>query len=125
MSPASRAVTAYGLGLACGAALFFLSFAAVFNGAWPLLLLFVLCYGAAGALGVSVGGIPPAHMATALTAPAVPWVLWLFPASVPEAGLLRAMLWPGLVVIMWGLVWLGGKSAALARHRNRRGPPAA
>jgi hypothetical protein len=98
--------------------LFFLNFAAVFNGSWALLLLFLLGYAAAGALAVWAGGVAPGPVALVLIAPAVPWVLWLFPASIPEAGVLRALLWPALVVLMGGLGWLGGKVAAVAGARQ-------
>jgi hypothetical protein len=125
MIASSRAVLTYCLGLLGGAALFFLSFAAVFNGVWLLLLVFMLCYAGAGALGVRVGGVPPMPLAIILTVPAVPWILWLFPASVPEAGLLRALLWPALVVLMWALAWLGGKLAVPTRIHSRHGPGAA
>lgn len=120
MSARSRQAVAYGVCLVSGAALFFLCFAAIFNGSWPLLLFFLLGYVAAGALGVWAGGAAPAHLALVLVAPAVPWVLWLFPASVPEAGLLRALLWPALVAVMGGAGWLGGKAVAVARARAGR-----
>jgi hypothetical protein len=105
--------------------LFFLCFAAIFNGAWPLLLLFLLCYGAAGALGVWAGRVKAAPLALTLAVPAVPWVLWLFPASIPEAGVLRALLWPGLGVGMGGLAWLGGTAVARVRARGGTEPGAA
>lgn len=98
----------YGLALLGGAVLFFLCFAAIFNGSWPLLLCFLLCYAVAGALGVRAGGVKPVPLAMTLAAPTVPWVLWLFPASIPEAGVLRALLWPGLGLVVAGLAWLGG-----------------
>jgi hypothetical protein len=81
----------YGAAFVSGAALFFLCFAAIFNGSWPLLV------------------VP---LALTLAAPAVPWVLWLFPASVSEAGLLRALLWPGLAAATGGLAWLGASATA-------------
>jgi hypothetical protein len=115
----------YGLGLVSGAALFFLSFAAVFNGIWSLLFLFVLCYAGAGALGVRFGGALPTPLAAILVVPAVPWVLWLFPASIPEAGFLRALLWPALVLVMWMLAWLGGRLGRAAKSRSARGAAAA
>ena len=59
-------------------------------------------------------------LALTLAAPAVPWVLWLFPASIPEAGLLRALLWPGVGVATGGLAWLGGYAVARARARHTR-----
>jgi hypothetical protein len=93
-----------------GAALFFLCFAAIFNGSWLLLLLFLLGYAVAGALGAWVGNVPPKLFAVVLSAPAAPWVLWLFPASIPEAGLVRALLWPALVTLGGVLGWLGGSA---------------
>ena len=125
MSTSSRTGITYALGVFTGAVLFFLCFGAVFNGLWPLLLLFVLCFGAAGALGVALGRVLPVQMGIALSIPAMPWVLWLFPATLSEVGFLRAALWPGLVVVVFGLGWLGGKMATLARSRNRRGSRAA
>lgn len=82
-----------------------------------------LTYGAAfieaGALAVRGGGVAPEPFALALVSPAVPWGLWLFPASIPEAGVLRALLWPGLVLLMGGLTWLGGR---LGPHFTSRRP---
>ena len=98
----------YAAALGAGAGLFFLSFGAIFTGAWPLLVLFLLCYPAAGGLAVRAGGVRPAMAAVMLILPAIPWLTWLFPASIPEAGMLRALLWPGLVLVMGGLAWLGG-----------------
>jgi hypothetical protein len=112
MSAESRAVITYGLGLLAGTVLFFLNFAAIFVGSWALLLCFLLCYAAAGALGVRLGRVTPGAGALILAAPAVPWLLWLFPGSVAEAGLLRALLWPGIAGIAGGLGWLGGWMAA-------------
>ena len=110
----------YSLALVAGATLFFLVFAAVFNGIWSLLVLFVLSYAGAGALGVGVGAVAPGPLAMCLILPAVPWVLWLFPAVLAEAGLLRSLLWPALVLLAWLLAWLGGVlSAARLRHRHR------
>jgi hypothetical protein len=120
MSAESRAVITYGLGLLGGTVLFFLSFAAIFVGSWVLLLCVLLCYAAAGALGVRVGRVAPSAAALILAAPAVPWLLWLFPASLAEAGLLRALLWPGIAGIAGGLGWLGGRVAAA---RGARKPP--
>jgi hypothetical protein len=105
--------------------LFFLTFAAIFNGSWALLIFFLLCYAGAGALTAWAAGIEPAPTAAALTAPAVPWVLWLFPASIPEAGLARALLWPGLVVVAGCLSWLGGKAVGRAAVGQASGSRAA
>jgi hypothetical protein len=112
-----RQVIVYASALVGGAGLFFLSFAAIFTGAWPLLLLFLLGYAAAGALGVRIGRATPALMACLLIIPALPWVAWLFPASIPEAGLARAALWVALVVLMGGLAWTGGWLAVKAAGR--------
>ncbi|HEX6861475.1 MAG TPA: hypothetical protein VF414_01605 [Thermoanaerobaculia bacterium] len=116
----ARPALAYGAAFLAGAVLFFLVFAAAFNGSWTLLAAFLLCYGAAGALTVRLGRVAAAPVALALVAPALPWVLWLFPASIPEAGLARALLWPGLVLVGGGLGWVGGRIAARGPVR----PPA-
>lgn len=115
MSSPRRAAVGYAAALLAGGLLFFLSFAAIFNGSWALLALFVLGYGGAGALAVRLGGVRPLPVALALIAPAAPWVMWLFPASVPEAGLGRALLWPALVALMACLGWLGGYAVARSR----------
>src|SRR4051794_6961986 len=104
----TRSVVTYGLALGVGAALFFLIFAAVFNGIWSLLILFLLGYAVAGFLGAWIGGVSPSPLAMSLSLPIVPWVLWLFPASIPEAGFLRALWWPGLALAAYLLSWLGG-----------------
>jgi len=114
VSPSLRAGLTYGAAVIGGALLFFLNFAAIFNGSWALLLLFLACYGLAGAVGVRAGGVRPLPLTLALIAPALPWVLWLFPASVPEAGLLRALLWPGLLLLMAALGWLGGRPVTVS-----------
>jgi hypothetical protein len=115
----SRAGLTYAAALLSGAVLFFLCFAAIFNGSWPLLLVFLLCYAAAGAFGVWAGRVKVVPLALSLAAPALPWVLWLFPASIAEAGVLRALLWPGLGVVMGGLAWLG--ASAMVRVRAHTG----
>ena len=56
--------------------------------------------------------------AAALSAPAAPWVLWLFPASIPEAGFARALLWPALVALGGILGWLGGIATVRAGRRT-------
>ena len=86
-----------------------------------MLLLFVLGYAVAGALAVRVGGVAPLPVAVTLVAPAIPGVAMLFPASIPEAGILRALLWPGLVVLTGGLAWLGGKLGTRRALITRRG----
>ncbi len=114
MRSLARAGPTYGAAFLGGAVLFFLIFAAIFNGSWVLLIFFLLCYAGAGALAVWAAGIAPAPAAVVLTAPAVPWILWLFPASIPEAGLARALLWPALVIVAGCLGWLGGKAVSRA-----------
>jgi hypothetical protein len=118
-SPARTSLT-FGAAFLCGAVLFFLCFAAIFNGSWVLLLLFLLGYALAGALGTWAGDVPPRMLAIVLSGPAAPWVLWLFPASIPEAGLARALLWPGLVVLGGILGWLGGYAIEWAPGRLRK-----
>ena len=106
----ARVALTYAAALTAGAGLFFLSFGAIFTGAWPMLLLFLLCFAVAGACAVRIGGVRPGPVALLLVVPAVPWVAWLFPASIPEAGLLRSLLWPGLMLLMGGLGWIGGRA---------------
>ena len=108
MEPATRSAVTYGLALGIGAALFFLTFAAVFNGVLWLLILFLLGYAVVGLVGVRKSGVSPSPLAVSLTLPAFVWVLWLFPASIPESGLLRALWWPGLALVAYLLAWLGG-----------------
>jgi hypothetical protein len=103
-----RAGLTYAAVAAAGAALFFMSFGAIFTGSWIMLAFFLLGYAGAGACAVRFGAVRPGTLALLLAVPAVPWVSWLFPASIPEAGLLRALLWPALVLLMGGLGWLGG-----------------
>jgi hypothetical protein len=100
-------VLAHLAALIVGAGLFFACFSAIFVGSWFLLLLFLCCYAVAGALLVRIGRVHPRTVTLLLVAPAIPWLLWLFPASIPEAGLLRALLWPLLVLVMAGLSWGG------------------
>ena len=119
MVRSSRAAVTYCLGFVAGVVLFFLSFGAVFTGAWPLLILFVLAYAGAGALGVRLGEADPAVLAATLALPSVPWLLWLFPASIPEAGVVRALLWPALALVVWVLAWLGGRLARAVTLRSR------
>ncbi|HVL17452.1 MAG TPA: hypothetical protein VM387_05635 [Gemmatimonadales bacterium] len=112
MAPTSaRVVLTYLAVVAAGAGLFFLIFGAIFNGLWSLLAIFLLCYLGVGAAAVRIGGVRPMPAALLAVLPALPWVTWLFPASIPEAGLLRASLWPALVLLMGGLAWMGGRVA--------------
>jgi hypothetical protein len=115
---ATRSAVTYGVALAMGAALFFLIFAAVFNGVWSLLIVFLLGYAVAGFLGVWKGGGSPSPLAVSLILPAVPWILWLFPASISEAGFLRALWWPGLALFGYLFAWLGGIIAVRSRKHS-------
>jgi hypothetical protein len=117
MSPGARQTLSLSLGVAAGAVLFFLCFGAIFSGIWSLLLLFALCFAACGAVGVAKSSVSPFAMATALSLPAIPWVLWLAPAAIAEAGI-RGLLWPGFVLVVFALAYLGGFVVA------RRRPPA-
>ncbi len=105
----ARAVLTYVAVIAAGAGLFFLSFGAIFNGSWTLLIVFLLCYPGVGAAAVRLGGVRPTLVALLAIVPALPWVTWLFPASIPESGFLRASLWPALVLMMGGLTYMGGR----------------
>ena len=117
----ARVGPTYGLALLGGAVLFFINFAAIFNGSWTFLVFFLLSYMAAGALAVGVGGAAPVPLALVLAAPAIPWVAWLFPASIAEAGVVRALWWPALLLLIAGLGWTGGKmGGAVAARRPRR-----
>ena len=107
-------------GVVSGAVLFFLCFAAIFNGLLGLLIAFLLGFAVAAALLGRSFRLTPRQAASALAAPAVPWVLWLWPASIPEAGLLRASLWPALLVAVFGLAYLGAAAARHTRAGQRR-----
>jgi hypothetical protein len=110
----------YGLGLIGGTLLFFSLFGAVLVGSRGLLLALLLCYAAAGAIGARAGSMTPTTTSLILAAPAVPWVLWLFPASAAESGVMRALLWPGLALLGAGLGWIGGTVALAVRARRGR-----
>ncbi len=115
---APRIGLVYALGAVAGALLFFLAFAAVFNGVWTLLIAFVVSFGPVGAAGVRWGSVSPSRMSAAVMAPAAWWLSWLSPASIAEAGLLRALLWPGLAGAMFGCCWIGGRLASAAAARS-------
>ena len=123
MSTGPRAGLTYAAAFVAGGVLFFLCFAAIFNGSWVMLLGILLCYVPAGAFGVRLGHAAPGSLSLVLVAPAVPWVLWLFPASLAETGLWRALLWPGLVLLMGGLGWLGATGARATPARRASGRP--
>ena len=121
MEAATSSGVTYGVAVGIGAALFFLIFAAAFNGIVALLILFLLGYAVAGFLGVRKGRASPSPLAVSLILPAIPWVLWFFPASISEAGLMRALWWPGLALVAYLLAWLGG---IIAERSRKRGGPA-
>jgi hypothetical protein len=104
------------LGFGGGALLFFLCFAAIFTGVWPVVLVVLAGFAFFGALGVAKSSASPAAMAVALAFPAVPWVLWLTPAAIAEAGV-RGLLWPALLVMVFLLAYLGGFLVARRRPR--------
>ena len=114
----ARVGLTYGMALLGGAVLFFLNFAAIFTGSLPLLVFFLLGYMAARALAAGVGGVAPAPLALVLAAPAIPWLVWLFPASIAEAGVVHALWWPGLVLLIGGLGWVGGKMGGAVTARR-------
>ena len=108
MSTSSRRLVAQTCAVVAGAVLFFLVFAAVFVGAWPLLLALAGAYAAAGAIVARASTIGPRRAASALALPGAPIVLTLLPGAVVEAGLARALLWPAMLGVAWCLAWLGG-----------------
>ena len=114
VSPGSRDILSLSLGLLGGALLFFLCFAAIFTGVWLVGLFALGGFAALGALGVAKSSASPTAMAVALAFPALPWVLWLTPAAVAEAGV-RGLLWPAMLVLVYLLAYLGGYLAARRR----------
>ena len=111
------------LGVIAGVVLCFLCFAAIFVGSWLMLIFFLLLYAAAGAIAVRFGRAQPRAFALAIAAPSLLLVLWLFPASMMEAGLLRGLLWPALGLLVAALAFLGGRLAETKtlQHHSRRG----
>ena len=111
-----RRVVTCTLGCAAGAALFFWMFTAMFTGVWQWLIVFVLGYGAVGALGVLLGRVRPSEIATAVILPAAPWLLWMIPSLVMESRPLAALAWPVVVTVLWGIAWVGGYVVISARR---------
>jgi len=107
-----KQIVAFGLSGFVGAILFSVVFAAAFNGSWPLAIFAALAYGISAALAVGLGGARPLWGAVALLCPALPWLLWLFPASISEAGWLQASLGPASVLFLFLLAWLTGTVSA-------------
>ncbi|HNL90756.1 MAG TPA: hypothetical protein PKH05_16880, partial [Nitrospira sp.] len=101
---------------------FFLSFAAMFNGVFVFLLLLVPAYALSGALLVWIFRLPPFHAAMSLVAPALPWVAWLWPATISSSGWLKSLAWPVLVGMAFGMSLLGAQRVA-ARHRRKPTQP--
>lgn len=106
------------LGFLGGALLFFLCFAAIFTGVWLVFVLSLVGFACFGALGVAKSSASPTAMAVALAVPALPWVLWLTPATFAEAGA-RGLLWLALLVLVYLFAYLGGYVVARRRYRRR------
>lgn len=98
---------------------FFLGFAAMFNGVFFFLLLLPPAYALSGAFLVWVFRLPPLHAAFSLVASALPWVAWLWPATMSSSGWLKSLAWPVFVGTAFGMSLLG---AQLVSARRRRKP---
>ena len=122
MEPKHRTGGRTGLGIfvgfLAGLLWFFLSFAALFNGVFFLLLLFLPAYALSGALLVWLFRLPPVHAAIALVGSALPWVAWLWPATISSSGWLTSLVWPAFVAVAFGLGLLGARLAAARRRRK-------
>ncbi|ULA61547.1 MAG: conserved membrane protein of unknown function [Nitrospira sp.] len=110
------------LGFLTGLLWFFLSFAALFNGVFFLLLLCLPAYALSGALLVWLFRLPPVHAAFSLVGSALPWVAWLWPATISSAGWLRSLLWPALVGASFAMSLLGARLTAARRRRTSMQP---
>ena len=97
---------------------FFLSFAAMFNGVFVLLLFLPPVYALSGALLVWLFRLPPIHAAFSLVGPALPWVAWLWPATMSSSGWLKSLVWPALVGTAFGMSLLGAQLVAARRRRK-------
>ena len=122
MEPKHRTGGRTGLGIfvgfLAGLLWFFLSFAALFNGVFFLLLLLLPAYALSGALLVWLFRLPPVHAAIALVGSALPWVAWLWPATISSSGWLTSLVWPAFVAAAFGLGLLGARLAAARRRRK-------
>lgn len=110
------------VGFLAGLLWFFLSFAALFNGVFFLLLLLLPAYGLSGALLAWFFRLPPAHAALSLVGSALPWVAWLWPATISSSGWLRSLVWPVLVAVAFGMSYFGAQLAAARRRRKPARP---
>jgi hypothetical protein len=114
----TRATATLALSVATGCGLFFMAFASVFNGLWALLIVCLVCYPGVAVVAVGLGRARPVPVAVALVSPTLPWLLWLLPAAIVEAGLLRAAVWPLAVGLVFVLAWLAGWIVARLRARS-------
>lgn len=110
------------VGFLAGLLWFVLSFAALFNGVFFLLLLVLPAYALSGALLVWLFRLPPVHAAIALVGSALPWVAWLWPATISSSGWLKSLVWPALVGAAFGMSLLGARLAAARRRRKPTHP---
>ncbi|MEI2751501.1 MAG: hypothetical protein V9G17_02790 [Nitrospira sp.] len=106
------------VGFLTGLLWFFLSFAAVFNGVFFFLLPLLLAYAISGALLVWLFRLPPIHAALSLVSSALPWVAWLWPATMSSSGWLKSLVWPALVGTAFGMSLLGAQLVAARRRRK-------
>ena len=106
------------VGFLTGLLWFFLSFAAVFNGVFFFLLPLLLAYAISGALLVWLFRLPPIHAALSLVSSALPWVAWLWPATISSSGWLKSLVWPALLVTAFGMSLLGAQLVAARRRRK-------
>lgn len=111
----NRTVT-FVVGVIIGALLFFLCFGAIFAGSAPLLLLFLTGFFLAGYLLARRSPLSPRAISFSLALPVGPWALQFGVASIPEAGVLRALLWPLGLAMVLALGFLG---ALVARRRTK------
>lgn len=112
------------VGFLAGLLWFFLSFAALFNGVFFLLLLFLPAYALSGALLVWLFRLPPVHAAVSLVGAALPWVAWLWPATISSSGWMKSLVWPVLVGTAFGMSLLGARLAAARRRTPTPSDPA-
>jgi hypothetical protein len=115
MTLENRRFIAWMAGIFGGGLLFYFAFAAIFNGVWPLMVVFVMCFAPAGALGVAFGGMTPKAMGMALALPLLPWIGFLLPATMRSSGVWKGLFWIALVGVIYGLGWLGGVLVAKRR----------
>ena len=106
------------VGFLAGLLWFFLSFAALFNGVFFLLLLFLPAYALSGALLAWVFRLPPIHAALSLVGSALPWVAWLWPATISSSGWFTSLGWPAWLGAAFGMSLLGAQLVAARRRRK-------